>query len=72
MKLVTVATWSVTLPLRSAAATPMATASTIDSRVAISTIRRVMKRCGRIWAPTLSPAMVLPKFPWSAWVSQIQ
>ncbi len=71
-KLVTVMAWSVTLPWRTAAMTPMKMATKTARTVAMITMRSVTKRCDVIWEATSCPAMVVPRLPWRAPVNQIQ
>ncbi len=71
-KLVTVMAWSVTLFWRTAAMTPMKTATKTAMMVAMTTMRSVTKRCDVIWEATSCPLMVVPRLPCRAPVNQIQ
>ena len=70
--MVTVMAWSVSLFCRTAASTPMKMATKMAMTVAMTTMRRVTKRCDIASDATSWPLMVVPRFPCSAPVSQIQ
>ena len=50
----------------------MKMATKMAMMVAMTTMRRVTKRCDISWDATSWPVMVVPRLPWSAPVNQIQ